>query len=342
MSNIQEILESCIALAPTESIFRKAVPVLYVDGTACTKKSSTLARTGLRVDKIQKTQTFKNMDSYGPTMLGYICSGMVQQANDLEPRVIDSPLNVLEWHILWKLIDLFVLKFGNCAPHFAESVESSIDNYVGDDNDLDGSSINTMLDFTRKFDYIFYNLQDSYYYKHFRSQLNTVVFIDSNISRCDSLHRKRNVGSDMVRSEWKFYTILQNRMYSVLYPHECIDLAWFSACDSDIMTAMSMYVESVLDGLVERASRTIQQNNSILVRITPPTTSVDYTLANITTHTYRTLARIGCKSIVNASTDTSDDDLKQMQQQVPKYLNIKLDRNVTLQTAKCKSLANEH
>lgn len=317
---------------------------LCLDGVSCTKKSSTLRKTGRRVDKVTQNFSFKNTDSYGPSMLGYICSGMMQLLNHREPRFHDrSILNVMEWHLLWKFMDIFMKKFGNCRPIFTEPPKVSVDNYDGNDETLDrDDDIVNMVDFTRKFDYFFTQLKNSNSYKHFRDQINVVAFVDSDQQRCDRLHKTRAEGSDVQRAEWKYYTILQNRMYVVLYPNTHVDLAWFSLDDDDVVTsALSVFLNELLDYLMERRCRadatttvyeTATKRNAaygIPMRATPPVVKRDRDLylMNTSTHVYRTLGRLGCRRALVES-----DQLPLSDYQIPKCISIYQDGR-RLQTA---------
>ncbi|KAE9530076.1 hypothetical protein AGLY_011538, partial [Aphis glycines] len=138
-------------------------------------KTSILRETQLEpVLKIQRSQTFVNVNSFTPSMIGYMFNGLHEIMSIPVKCLMDrSPLNVLEWYVLWKLFDLYYKNFGN----------------------------------------------------YIRERVNVLVVIDSDVDRCNRKRILRNEGSDAVRSEWRFYTFLQNRMYSNLY--NCIDLVWF-------------------------------------------------------------------------------------------------------------------
>lgn len=94
-----------------------------------------------------------------------------------------SPLNVLEWFILWKFMYLFHNTFGNVDPY----------------------TVNCTV-FLEEFDRVFDFLKNSYYYKMIRSNVDVVAIIDSDTERCDDKRLLRNEGTDGMRSKWKYYT----------------------------------------------------------------------------------------------------------------------------------------
>lgn len=75
-----------------------------------------------------------------------------------------------------------------------------------------------------------------YVYAYFRSRINGVSLIDTDVERCD-LRTIRNESSDVERSLWLFYTPLQNLIYQVLYPDAVIEMIWFDSCATDEVVA---------------------------------------------------------------------------------------------------------
>uniref|UniRef100_A0A0C9RL27 PfdB protein n=1 Tax=Fopius arisanus TaxID=64838 RepID=A0A0C9RL27_9HYME len=243
--------------------------VLCVDGTSATKKTSILEKTGYQVTKLQRLAKFKNINRYFPSMLGYICTG-VRYLNYGSRRFNDrSPLNPLEWHVLWCCMSDYFLNYGNVKP-----------------NDLS------------KYENIMKSLKNSFFYDFFQKKINCIVFIDSNCMRCDELRYKRNNGSDRERSQWRFYTPMQNMMYSVLYEGRVIDMAWFDNFTTDIVCqGISMWISD----LVNEMAKLNNQNNISLPKFHLPLNfpEIDYSLENMKTHAYRSIGRIGCKIINN-------------------------------------------
>lgn len=263
---------------------------LCVDGTSCTKKTSILKATNRYVSKNQHVNSNQNSDTYFPSMIGYICSGI----NNLTcggPHFEDrSPMNVLDWHFLWKIFDDYLKTFGNLEPK---------------NNNLDMQ--NKLL----KYKSIFNAYKNWYIYKMFSGQINTIALIDSNIGRCDSLRFARGENSDRERSQWKFYTAFQNLMYKELYEDLYIDLDWFGDADScDVVSGISKYLVSVLDMLAARPNL----DYAPLVDRRLPMPKMDYNLSNITTHTYRSIGRWGCQLILG-----NEEHLKT---RIPSYVNV--------------------
>lgn len=265
--------------------------VLCVDGTSATKKTTILQRTGHQVTKIQKLAGFKNINRYFPAMLGYICTGL--RSFMMGPMRLNdrSPLNPMEWHVLWCCMSDYFVTNGNSYP-----------------TDLS------------KYEIIIRKLKDSFFYEFFSKKINCLVFIDSNCARCDETRAKRNEGSDVQRSKWRFYTPMQNMMYSVLYEGRVIDMAWFDEFDTEtVCLGVSMWIRDLITDMAKLD----------LVRVVPlPKFSLpmnhpelDYALENIKTHAYRSVGRVGCK-IINNECDKKNmaDTLKQ--HYLPQYVSI--------------------
>lgn len=224
-------------------------------------------------------------------MIGYLMAGMVNQSNDKRVKFNDrSPLNVMEWYLLWKLMALYVALFGNVRPH---------------------PNIPGMTKYLECFKSVFSALKSWYVYRHFRSRINGIAFIDSNVDRCDQMHMTRNEGSDEERASWLFYTPLQNLMYEVLYPEAVVDMDWFNDATADVVVeGVSVFLDNLLSNITERNAANTAAEPTFVVRLAPPTVRVhdqDFTLHNIVTHVYRSVGRAGVKRILN-SVDTFDVD----------------------------------
>jgi len=165
--------------------------------------------------KVQRDRMIVRANTYFVSSFGYIIGGMLDVArydNILRDcgtedvgssktgalfAVMDrSPLNVEEWRLLWIFMDEYHELFGNV------SIDESCPRH---------------RNYLARFDDAFLNLRKCTWYRYFRSRLDTVVLIDSNVDRCDRMRARRGTGSDQERCGWRFYTYLQNRMYKQLY-----------------------------------------------------------------------------------------------------------------------------
>lgn len=183
-----------------------------IDGTSSAKKTTLLNLVSDQVFKthgqrpeIVKTQSVYNVElinTFTPSTIGYITLGC-ELANTPSIKcngfkLMDrSPLNPLEWRILWRCMDDFYKKHGNVYP-----TEEHLEEYTE----------------------IFKLLLNFKWYAEKRKNLHITVIVDSNVERCDKSRHARGEGSDVERSNWKFYTIFQNMMYKTLYPNNYIDL----------------------------------------------------------------------------------------------------------------------
>lgn len=228
-----------------------------------------------------------NANTFGASMVGYVCAGLTNQSLDPRPKFNDrSPLNVLEWHLLWKLMDTYVQRFGNRKPD---------------------TSVPGVTDFLQEFVGTFETLRSWYVYAYFRSRINGVAFIDTNVERCDRLRTFRNEGSDEERSLWLFYTPLQNLMYQVLYPDAVIDMIWFDSCAVDEVVAG--IADFMNDLLAMVSARPIVDRRVIPFNLAPPVVTVhgrDFNEHNIGAHVYRSIGRTGVKSILRPDSATFD------------------------------------
>lgn len=286
MTDRQGVRDACTAIVKS-ALLNADTHTITVDGTSCAKKTSVLAATGRPVTKVQLQFNAKNADTFGASMVGYVCAGMTTQSLDPRPKFNDrSPLNVLEWHLLWKLMDTYVQRFGNRKPD---------------------TSVPGVTDFLQEFVGTFETLKSWYVYAYFRSRINGVAFIDTNVERCDRLRAIRNEGSDVERSLWLFYTPLQNLMYQVLYPDALIDMIWFDSCATDeVVAGLADFMNDLLATVSARPS---VDRRAIPINLAPPVVTVhgrDFNEHNIGEHVYRSIGRTGVKRILRPGSATFD------------------------------------
>ena len=243
---------------------------LCVDGTSCCLKSSILEKTTLTIYKTQRYNSFDCPDTYAPSTIGYICASLVDLRNfrGLADR---TPCNTLEWNILWKLMESFETEFGNVSPTNEKWL-------------------------AEKFDPIVDTLAQWVLYKKLRSEYNALAIIDTDVERVDDRRRKRNESSDAQRSEWKFYTALQNRFYERLYPGACINLVWFSSeSTGDIVDGIASW----LRGIVESLNYIVEPLPPL--RMTQPLVRYrhrDASLQNVRSYVYREHGRRAVKRVL--------------------------------------------
>lgn len=296
----QQIIDICNARI-NKKLFRAATFTLFIDGTSCTKKTTILTRTKRPVTKIQQYINVKNPDTYFPSTIGYITTGLNTQNCD-GPRFNDrSCLNTLEWHILWKIINNYAANIGNVRPPSWKHLKPSSSSWNMDTSEDVSLSTTLMLKYFK----IFEALRNAYYYHNFREQFNGIAFIDTNVGRCDELHSLRNEATDRERASWLFYTPLQNLMYKTLYPESYIDMAWFDDITSSsdiIVNGIAKWLTNTLDEITNNCGG---MNYPIvpLCQLKLPMIPHDYTLSNINTHMYRNIGRIGCKIIATSNND---------------------------------------
>lgn len=257
-----------------EALSKAHTNVLCIDGTSCCFKTSILLRSGITpVLKVQKSTSFVNANSYGPSMIGYIFSGLREILSMSVPCLMDrSPVNVLEWYILWKLLDIYYNRYGNTNP---EVIDCST--------------------FLQKFDQMFNFLQKSYFYKEMRKHLDVIAIVDSDVVRCDRKRRLRNQGSDEERSTWLYYTYLQNRMYKLLYPF--IDLAWFNDTSADTVQVIASTIERNIKNMKPRKPIYFKKFKYPTTVVDP--CGVDLVLQNFHTYAHREFGRIDVQSVLD-------------------------------------------
>lgn len=270
---------------------------LCIDGTSCTKKSSILNATRRSFTKISRLNNFQNTDTYFPSMLGYICRGMLSLCEG-GPHFNDrSPLNVLDWAFLWRVLNDFLITFGNVRPN-VENLKH--------------------LEFITNIESMVRNFRNSYYRKIYSTRINCIALIDSDLDRCDGLHKMRNESSDCERAQWKFYTFFQNLMYRELYPGSYIDLVIFEDAPTDVV------VEGIADFCNMTLDHLIESRRNPCPRPLPvgklPTIVCDYNLVNMETHIYRSIGRRACKEAVGVQEDIS--------KYIPAYCNVSNIKNL--------------
>lgn len=292
--SIQEIVEICKNRVNLDLLLAKN-SALCVDGTSCCMKSSILAHSNRKVSKNGRINSSRNADTYFPSLIGYITSGILNLYAG-GPRYEDrSPINVLDWCILWKLLDNYVRKFGNVAP---------------DETHADMS--NTLREFTE----IISLYKNSIAYKEFSKHINCIALVNSNTDQCDVLRYARGkngkVGnSDIERSSWKFYTWFQNFMYIQLYPDLYIDLAWFEDTDlSDVVSGIATFLNYTLDSVASKPVDYAQLINRNL-----PTPPEDYHKTNMETHIYRQSGRFRSRELACTNNGSFVD-------QIPQSMNV--------------------
>lgn len=291
-----DVYDLCNTMVDRDEILYHAIKsknaVLCVDGTSATKKTSIIHNTGCFNTKIQQLANFKNINSYFPAMLGYITSGIL--SFDYGPQRLNdrSPLNPLEWHVLWCCMSDYYINYGNVFPE-------NLSKYIE----------------------IFNKLKRSYFYQCFNEKINCIAIIDSNCRRCDDVRRRRNHGSDYERSNWKFYTPMQNMMYTVLYDGKIIDLAWFDQYTNtnDVCLGISMWLRDLLREIQSLTTIKIPQLKMFNLPLNFP--NVDYALQNFTTHTYRSVGRVGCKIINNECDKKNVPDILETHY-LPRFLSV--------------------
>jgi len=288
----QEIFEICMEKVQYQKL-NAPNHTLAIDGTSCTMKSSILNATGRPITKVQRNHRIQNPDTFGPSMIGYVCAGINDSFGTIPHFSDRSPMNVVDWHILWKFMDRYLTQFGNVVPNEKNSEMA--------------------LEF-ETFRKGFRVYREKCEIKDAVANINSIAIVDTNTMRCDEMRLNRNRSdSDVERSTWKFYTFMQNLMYMELYPDLYIDMAWFHNSDADrIVIGVSKFLNTVLNYLI----KTIEPSTCNLYKYSLPTIKHDYNLSNITIHTYRSIGRWGCK-ILTGSSDEED-----LRPRIPGYLEV--------------------
>lgn len=310
MDLAQEVADLAYSMLDlNHGVFTSRVPTrtLCLDGTSSTCKSSILAETGRRVSKVQHKVNVPNADTYLPSLLGYVASGINNQNRGDDYAFNDrSFLNPIEWRVLWRVMNQYERLYGHDSYDPVEHCPKF------------------MLE-VRK---VFETLASSHYYQSLRSFVNCVVLIDSNVERCDELRTERGNRTDVERSAWSYYTALQNEMYRTLYPGACLDLKLFDAYDrSTVVSGLAILMISLLDKLAERnknrgGTPVVPLAAVCRFPIDESHRNTDHTLANATTHVYRSLGR------ATSAFETKDNIQARMRELVPEYIDFTLQNEI--------------
>lgn len=288
----QEVFEKCIRMIDV-SKFKTGNLTLCVDGTSCTKKTSILDATGCLVTKVSRLHKFTNANTYFPATIGYISEGLLSLRREDAHFNDRSPLNVLDWNVLWSVMTDFLKKFGNVRPSETHPEHKQC------------------LDKYRR---IFQLYRSSSFYMRLAKEVNCIAFVDSDIERCDELRMLRKESSDTDRVTWKFYTYLQNLMYTTLYPDLYIDMHDFGNCHPSIVVRG---VSKFLFATLAKISRTntLVSNPSLAITCKLPLRKLDYNLVNMEAHMYRSIGRWGSRKIMG-------DERNQLSTYAPSYLSV--------------------
>lgn len=241
---------------------------LCIDGTSATLKSTIIANLNMNNYKISNYYNIDNINSYGPAMLGYISSGLIALNNFDEFTIFDrSPLNGMEWALLWRLFDKFLSTYGNVSP----------------DRE---THKNFLLLFKNAFD----KLKNLPTYMFWRKRLNVLVLIDTNIIKCDYRRYLRNKGSDRTRSSYKFYTFLQNEMYSILYESSCIDINNFDD-EQKTIEYVTDFIQNTLYPKIMNEKKIINFKINVCRKNMPLQTNCDLFAINYSAYVQRKLIK---------------------------------------------------
>jgi hypothetical protein len=244
-----------------------------VDGTAACFKTTILEQLreqGYQVQKINKVSTSSNINTLGVAAMGYITRGIRLLNSSVVTFLDRSPLNPLQWHVLWSLFDLYVKTFKNVRPSEIKHTED-------------------WKIFEGEFRERFQMLQNSVWYKDFNNHIQGIAIIDSNTEYVRTRMSRRNRSSDTERSQWMFYPELQNLMYQILYT-KCFDIADYDE-PLTFQNAVVQYLKDVAEEL-KTAETTFFPTTYHL-----PVHSLDLPWLNLHSHVYRTLGKAHVKQI---------------------------------------------
>lgn len=275
---------------------------LCLDGTSATKKSTILYLTDLSIIKVQRCVPSREVNTYAPSMIGYILSGIKLLNCSQKPQLMDrSPLNPMEWAELWLIFELFLKRFGNVTVQ-----------PKGEHHEFVKQMIERLKTFSRL-----------PHYRHLRERINTIVVIDTNIDRCDTARKARNFGSDDERSNWKFYTYFQNLMYQILYPETYIDLNWFNVeSEDEVIEQLAMCLRATAIDLSEK-----YPCNTDTPMYPIPLYKENLTLRNAEACVWRATSKIVVAQTVNEENDEPINEdcldiVKSIENLVPKFVQI--------------------
>lgn len=171
---------------------------ICLDGTSATGKSTILNKTEMYITK--KFSNIPNIDTYPPSAIGCVYERYVESllidVLHLEDR---SPLNPFDWRLMWFFMDTCN---ENCDL-FREWDFNEICEFIKTDTD-------TLINWDP--------------FKWMSNKIDTIAIINTNVKYVDNARRCRDYGSDRERSQWPFYTHIQNAYYKLRYGERCIDL----------------------------------------------------------------------------------------------------------------------
>lgn len=246
---------------------------LCIDGTAACLKTTILLNLQSKhfnIQKINKVSLSTDINSLGPAALGYITRG-IRLLNTPKVTFFDrSPLNCVEWHVLWSLFDVYQKTFGNVKP---SDVKHTAEWKL------------FVKDFNLRFDM----LKDAVWYKDFSSKINRIAIIDSNVENVRRRMANRNRPSDIIRSNWLFYPDLQNMMYRNLY------LQVFDVSDYEDVDTFST---SIIHHLIMYSKEMeIMPYTCTPTTFHLPTAPLDLQRLNMHSHIFRSLGKIYVKDL---------------------------------------------
>lgn len=263
---------------------------LCIDGTSSCFKTTILdkleKKTNRNIYKVQNDSDYEstNINTHALAMMGYIDKGISDINKNKNPQFCDrSPINPLDWKLIWHILCLMNKNFG---------LKFNLDENLIDFEKLRLKFVDLIKEF--KNDKIYFDK---------RNNLNILVLIDSDYKEVDERRFKRNHGSDQYRSNWGYYTLIQNIVYSNLYEDLFIDLNWFkmySKCD--IIDGLVLFFEHALNFLNGRENKDfIEKYNSI--ELQKSKLDLDYTTENLKSYMTKLNLKRKCCKIINTDFD---------------------------------------
>lgn len=258
---------------------------LCIDGTSGCFKTTIINKISqtrnIPIFKVQNEIPIMVPNSHPASCLGYIYSGLLSQSESNHSTICDrSFLNTYEWSsFIWRVLGTYNREFGNVDPRELYNCEEFI---------LFKQNIVKNAEKLLKFEP----------YKNNRSKINCIVIINDDCKKVDAIRMNRGEGSDMDRSEWKFYTYFQNLCYSLLYPNSCINLNDFDTDLNTILDGICRFVNLCLDYLNENNHIKIHQP----IKLKKVSFLNDYTSRNLETYNYRAEIRAKANAIINDTT----------------------------------------
>lgn len=281
----EEILKTCINKLDFTKLTAQN-QCLCLDGTSGCIKTTTLnlleQKCNRFIYKVQKFHNLKNYDTFPPALMGYISCGITDIYSNQFLHYSDrSPINPFDWWFLWIYLDkmIKICTTSTGSVEFDEHSEHVI-------NLLEEMKLEIEI------------LKNNPLYKKKRDHFNILVVIDSNYKRVDHRRQSRGEGQDVIRSNWGFYTLLQNIFYSLMYKDLCIDLAWFDNYNlSEIIEGLAQTMEYALNLLKCRKDEDICKY-LLTYSISTPNINIDYTTNNIQSYNYRRALKKGYLEII--------------------------------------------